>query len=102
MLLGEAVTVTTLVANFSCATFTFSQTAACEFSLLAASFKSFEPTLFAELLNEDESSSPRLFHRPDSTQNAAIGMRPDRGGTLQSIAIIRSSLPPRTTSPAWT
>src|SRR5215207_2234395 len=80
----------TLRPNFSCARLTFFHTASCDFSRLAASLRSFVATEFSELLNDADASFPLLFHRPDSTQNAAIGMRPDFGGTMKSIEIIRS------------
>src|SRR6185295_14550194 len=40
--------------------------------------------MLLELLNDAFSSFPRLLQRPDSTQNAAIGMRPELGGTMKS------------------
>jgi len=76
--------------NFVCATETFSQTASCELADFAASLSSRAEALFSELLNHADCSWPRLLHLPDSTQNAAIGMRPDLGGTMKSIEIMRS------------
>src|ERR1041384_6508817 len=76
--------------NFSCARLTFFQTASCELFRFAASFSSFVATEFSELLKVADSSLPRLLQRPDSTQNAAIGMRPDFGGTIKSTEIMRS------------
>src|SRR6185369_7541860 len=80
----------TLRLNFSWATLTFFHTACCDCSRLAASLRSFVAIMLSELLNSPDASLPRLLQRPDSTQNAAIGMRPDLGGTMKSTEIIRS------------
>src|SRR5689334_13272975 len=92
----------TFLLSFFWATVTFSQTACWEFSLLAASLSSLVEAEFSELAKEAFTSFPRLLHRPDSTQNAAIGILPDLGGTMKSVEIIRSWSPPRTISPDCT
>ena len=87
---------------FAWATFTVSQTSDCELDRLAASFRSFVAIEFSDALNVPALSFPFLFHLSYSTQNAAIGMRRDLGGTIKSTEIIRSCSPPRTTSPDCT
>src|SRR5262245_17721082 len=73
-------TAPTFALNFSWIKPTFFQTACCELSFFAASLISFMATEFSELLKDADSSFPLLLHRPDSTQKAPIGMRPDLGG----------------------
>ena len=71
-------------------------------AIFAASFMLFPATELVEPLNWVVGSSPRPVHRPDSTQNDAIGTLPDFGATMKSVAIVRSCCPPRTMSPDWT
>ena len=52
-----------------------------------------------ELANERTSSAARAVQRPSSTQNAAIGMRPDFAGSNMLTVSARSCLPPLTKSP---
>src|SRR6185503_3367600 len=73
----------TFLLNLSWATATFCQTSLCDLERFAASFSSLVATAFSELANEAFTSLPRLFHRPDSTQNAAIGIFPEFGGTIK-------------------
>ena len=47
------------------------------------------------------SSLPRADQRPCSTQNDAIGRRPDFGGSTRLTLSTRSCWPPFTMSPAW-
>ncbi len=67
-----------------------------------ASFISREGTAEAELAKLCASSPPRADQRPCSTQNEAIGMRPDFGVSIRLTVKVRSWRPPFTTSPACT
>src|SRR5262249_8687901 len=98
----ELTTVPTFLLSFSCASETLAQTASWDFADLAASLRSFVAMELFELPNVSDCSPPRLLHLPDSTQKAAMGIRPDLGGTMKSIEIIRSWSPPRTMSPDCT
>ena len=67
-----------------------------------ASFISREETVTADVENVRTSSPARADQRPCSTQNEAIGMRPDFGGSNRLTVSVRSCCPPFTISPAWT
>jgi hypothetical protein len=66
-----------------------------------ASFASREGTLAEAVAKVFTSSLPRAVQRPCSTQNDAIGIRPDFGGSIRLTLSTRSCCPPFTISPDW-
>src|SRR5216684_8345269 len=65
----------------------------------AANFSDFVATASVEELKRSARSEPRRVHRPCSTQNDAIGTRPDLEGNRKSSGNTRSCWPPFTMSP---
>ena len=66
-----------------------------------AIFASRDGTATDAVENVVTSSRPRADQRPCSTQNDAIGRRPDFGGRTRLTLNTRSCWPPFTMSPAW-
>ena len=67
-----------------------------------ASFASRDGTAAEAVAKVFTSSLPRAVQRPCSTQNDAIGMRPDFGGRIRLTVSTRSCWPPFTMSPDCT
>src|SRR5437773_754251 len=78
-----------------------SGTAACAGAFMA-SLASRDGTTAEAVAKVFTSSLPRADQRPCSTQNDAIWMRPDFGGSIRLTLSTRSCWPPFTIEPDWT